>query len=196
MNTPSQTNAATSTRIGDYFVQRGRLTPSDIDAIAQLQESSGLRFGDAAVQLGLLDATEVQQALSEQYHYPTAPANIKLQPFAIASQANSSEAEAIRRLRTNIQLQQKLVNAYAIADVGARENEKTTYVATSLAIAFAQTGLSVLLINANLRQPSNKGLYNGRRAKGLSTVLSKRDSLNNCLNKDEFPNLSVLDAGP
>ena len=56
-----------SVRIGDFFVESGRLTSADVETIIKKQTDGNLRFGDAAIALGLLREDEVKQALSKQY---------------------------------------------------------------------------------------------------------------------------------
>ena len=56
--------------IGAILIDAGRLKPEDAERIMRLQREQPLRFGDAAIQLGLLNQADIQYALSRQFDYP------------------------------------------------------------------------------------------------------------------------------
>ncbi len=185
-----------SIRIGDFFVESGRLTSADVETIIKKQAEGNLRFGDAAIALGLLREDEVKQALSKQYQYPIASADAALAGFPIAYAPHTPEAEAIRKIRTQLLLQLDAGKNQTIAIVSPNSDEGKSYVATSLALAFAQNGQRTLLINANLREAQHSGVLDSQRRQGLSSVLSKRRALAHCLISTSFAKLYLLDAGP
>ena len=194
--TTAQPATPEHTRIGDYFIDSGRLDSADIDAIIRKQMASNLRFGDAAIALGLLRDEDVQQALSKQYHYPIGSADAALAEFPIAYAPHTPEAEAIRKIRTQLLLRLDAPKNQTIAIVSPNSGEGKSYVATSLALAFAQNGQRTLLINANLREAQHSGVLDSQRLQGLSSVLSKRRLLSQCLISTSFSKLCLLDAGP
>ncbi len=56
--------------MGAILIDAGRLTRHDAERILSLQREQGLRFGDAATQLGVLTQADVVFALSRQFDYP------------------------------------------------------------------------------------------------------------------------------
>src|SRR5690606_13645245 len=76
--------------------------------------------------------------------------------------------------------------------------EGKSYLAASLAVAFSQTGMRTLLLNANLREAGQRGVgeLQGRRDVGLSTMLSRRTPASVEQPLKSFPTLFLLDAGP
>ena len=50
--------------IGSILIQTGRLSQESVERILQFQRERGLRFGDAAIELGLLTQAHVEFALS------------------------------------------------------------------------------------------------------------------------------------
>ena len=56
--------------IGAILIDAGRLAPKTPSAILRLQKEEGLRFGDAAIKLGLLTEADIDYALSSQFDYP------------------------------------------------------------------------------------------------------------------------------
>jgi polysaccharide biosynthesis transport protein len=109
----------------------------------------------------------------------------------------SPRAEAFRQLRTNIRYLSVDQEVRSLVVSSAVSGEGKTAVATNLAIAMAQSGERVVLVDADLRRPSiaeRFGLPNGI---GLSSVLVGDASLEQALQpwRQDLP-LYVLTSGP
>lgn len=80
--------------------------------------------------------------------------------------------------------------------------EGKSTVASNLAIATAEIGMKVLLIDADLRRPALHEIFNLRNERGLSTLLRERTSLNGdrslggLIRESEIPGLFILTSGP
>lgn len=191
-----------SSRIGDELIAQGVLSREQVEQILALQQSAGLRFGEAAIRLGHLSERQVQRILSQQFGYATALSSdteALAVPLAITDAPLSQEAEAIRQIRANLATSQDEDGCLTVAILSPTEGEGKTYLASSLAIAFAQTGQSTLLINANLRssgQPEPLRPRHHGNPTGLSTMLAGRITDPPIRSVPGYPELSVLDAGP
>lgn len=53
-------------RLGDILVRRGRITRNQIEQVLQLQKTTGKKVGELLVQLGILKAEQVKEALAYQ----------------------------------------------------------------------------------------------------------------------------------
>ncbi|MFC4279120.1 CpsD/CapB family tyrosine-protein kinase [Achromobacter aloeverae] len=191
--------AGPTEKMGERFIRLGLLTEEQVQHVVKLQQAERLRFGQAAVKLGFVSEERVQSVLAEQYHYDYAPANQQQSdiPLAIASAPFSQEAEAIRQLRAEISIQLEGQPRIAIAIVSPEDGEGRAYLSASLAVAFAQTGRSTLLVNANLRASGQRDLLGASGgAGGLSSILAGRSGTGPCRAVPGFPKLAVLDAGP
>ncbi len=83
----------------------------------------------------------------------------------------------------------------ALTSAGAGEGKSTT--AAGLAVTLARNGLRVLLVDADLRRPSQHRLFGAPSETGLSTYLSgAAESLDSLLVATELENLVLLPAGP
>ncbi len=189
-------------RMGDALIARGRLNVAQVADIVALQQREHLRFGEAAKRLGYLGEDELQRVLAEQFGYPTAldaDASALLDPLAIAHAPFSQEAEAIRQIRANVTASLDLAGGLCVAVVSPHDGEGKTYLASSLAIALAQSSQDTLLINANLRpsgQPELLRVRGQADQNGLSSYLSRRVARAPTRAIPGFPTLAVLDAGP
>ncbi len=195
---PTLSATAPTEKMGERFVRAGLLTEEQVQRVVALQQAERLRFGQAAVRLGFVSEERVHAVLAEQYNY-AATMTGQSQPgitLAIAAEPFSNEAEAIRQLRAQISIQMEGAARMVIAVVSPGEHEGRSYLAASLAVAFAQTGRRTLLVNANLRAGGQGDILGRPQGTGLSGVLSGRAQSAHPRAVAGFPTLAVLDAGP
>jgi protein-tyrosine kinase len=185
-------------KIGDRFIQAGFLNEAQVKHIIDLQKKSHLRFGETAVQLGFLKEQQVQAVLSQQFSYATALMPVDhLDPSLVLAHAPFSlEAEQIRVLRAEIAIRLNERNPIAFTLVSPNNGEGRSYLAANLAIAFSQMKKRTLLIDADMRAPTQHKLFHIDNKTGLSTILAKRTRLSEGTHIASFPHLHVLPAGP
>ncbi|ARP97148.1 polysaccharide biosynthesis tyrosine autokinase [Bordetella genomosp. 13] len=184
-------------KLGERLVSAGLLTAEQVQSVIELQKRSGVRFGEAAIQLGYVTERDMQIALSEQFNYATALISHPTvgASLAIAHDPFGREAEAIRQLRAEISLRLDGQSNFSISIVSANDGDGKSYVAASLAIAYSQSGQRVLFIDADLRGSGND-LFQLQEGPGLSTMLAGRDAHAAGMPVPGFPLLHVLSAGP
>lgn len=196
-----RTRAAGAGRsIGAILVDRGRLTPENAERILRLQKDEGLRFGEAAIRLGLLTEDDIRHALSHQFDYPYLPIeDTSLSKELVAAyQPFSPSVEQLRALRSQLMLRwfDSDANRKALAVVSAEAKDGRSYLAANLAIVFSQLGERTLLIDADLRNPSQHKLFKLGDGPGLSSLLSERAGMDVIKPITSLLGLSVLQAGP
>lgn len=172
---------ATSTKMGPMLVATGKLNPKDLSMILATQKKHGLRFGDAALKLGLVSAEDISAILAEQFAYTQTPAaSSKLdRRLGALFQPDSAQAEALRSLRSELMLRYFNPQPHrSLALVSAEDAAGTALTAANLAISFAQLGLRTLLIDSNLRTPQLNGLFNlNEHTPGLSDWIADRTAV-------------------
>ncbi|MGV1034624.1 MAG: polysaccharide biosynthesis tyrosine autokinase [Microbacteriaceae bacterium] len=119
----------------------------------------------------------------------------KKQPLIVHTDPHSIRAEAFRALRTNLQFidTDRTSNGFVITSTVSSEGKSTT--AANLAIALAEAGRTVLLVEADLRRPKVAEYMGLEGAAGLTDVLIGRVSPNDVIQKWGKGNLYVLPAG-
>jgi receptor protein-tyrosine kinase len=191
--------------IGAILADEGKLTPDEIDRVVRLQKDLGIRFGEAAVQLGFITDNDVRYALAKQFDFPHLVPGVDekggLQPskeLVAAFAPFHPRTEELRALRTQLLIRwynpQAGRNALVIASPDAGEGR--SYVAANLAVVFSQLGARTLLIDADLRKPRQHEIFGIPPGVGLSSLLSGRSE-----KQAQFPvhglnRLTVLPAGP
>ncbi|MDR7204815.1 CpsD/CapB family tyrosine-protein kinase [Priestia megaterium] len=105
-------------------------------------------------------------------------------------------AEQYRTIRTNIQFSNvdKDIKTIVLTSSGAEEGKSTT--SSNLATVYAQQGLNVLLIDADLRKPTGHYTFRLENHIGLTNVLTRQSTLAQAVQESEIPHLSVLTSGP
>ena len=202
MNTMIDTRpTASAISIGGILIDSGRLTPEAAARILEVQKEEGLRFGDAAIRLGLLTEEDVQQALSQQYSYTyLQPGDDSVSEEVVAAfRPFSTIVEQLRALRSQLTLrwfdaEPEMHKTLAI--VSPESGDGRSFVAANLAVVFSQLGARTLLIDADLRKPRQHELFHLPNKLGLSSVLAGRGELDKVITRiPGLKALSVLPAG-
>jgi chain length determinant protein tyrosine kinase EpsG len=189
--------------IGDILAELRHLTAAQVEKVLEYQRSKGVRFGEAAVALGLASKDDVLFALAQQFHYPYAPEEKgKLKGDLVAlNEPFSARAEGFRALRS--QLMMRLFGEADAAQGGGRalaiistdSGDGKTYTATNLAVSLAQLGGRTLLVDADMRNPSVHEAFNLNNQTGLSGILSGRADKQVIQQVPAIPSLFVLTVG-
>jgi chain length determinant protein tyrosine kinase EpsG len=180
-------------------VDTGRLSIQDAERILHFQREKQLRFGDAGAQLGLITQADIDFALSRQFDFPyLLPGQSEVSEQVVAAYAPfAPEVESIRALRSQLMLRwlDSAPATRALAIVSATRNEGRSFIASNLAVTFSQLGERTLLIDADLRNPSQHRLFGLDNRVGLSALLSGRGGLDAIQAIPGLPGLSVLPSG-
>jgi non-specific protein-tyrosine kinase len=108
----------------------------------------------------------------------------------------AASAEAYRALRTNLMYSggERPITTLMLT-TAARAEDKSIAVA-NLAVTFAQAGYRTILVDADLRRPSQHTIWGVDNARGLTTMISDDTSLASPpLLPTEVPNLNLLTSG-
>ena len=195
-----QASSVLDRSIGDLIAESCKLKPDQIERIVAQQRSSGMRFGEAAIELGLATTEDVLFALAQQYHYPYAAHDQrKLSPELVAlNQPFSAQAESFRAIRS--QVMKRVFNdrsgpRRALAVLSPNSGDGKTFFAANLAVSLAQLGGRTLLIDADLRGPRQHEVFNLANAGGLAGILSGRTENDVVRAVPVVPGLFLLPVG-
>ena len=185
--------------IGVHIRDAGLLTQEQVEEILISQRQSGLKFGEAAMALGLLTTQQVSQMLREHFDiHSLAPGESAISNEIVAAyQPESSSIQPLRALRTILASQHIKSDSkgYTLAVTSADRGDGRSVVAANLAVLFSQIGMHTILVDADLRFPRQKDLFGLSSKSGLSSALA-RHSLNNMIEKvSGVGPLAILPAG-
>lgn len=110
----------------------------------------------------------------------------------------AAASEAFRELRTNLQYASvdKVMNAVVLTSPSLGDGKTVTTV--NLAVALAQSGKKVLIMDADLRKPKVHHYFGIKNTEGLTNVLTGEKDLKkiNISEKQDIPNLYIMTSGP
>lgn len=115
--------------------------------------------------------------------------------LALLKDPSSASAEAYRALRTALEYLNfdGSLKTILVTSAAPREGKSTTL--ANLAVAIAQTGKRVLVIEGDFRRPTVHRFFGVNNDVGLSDVLTGRASLRAAIQGCSVPNLGILPCG-
>jgi chain length determinant protein tyrosine kinase EpsG len=183
--------------IGGLLLDSGKITPENAERVLRMQKELGIRFGEAAMRLGLITEADIQQILARQFDYPYLQVSeggysphlkAAYEPF-------SAQVETLRAVRSQLMLSWFTRGHSALLVAAVDSGDGASLLAANLAVVFSQLGERTLLVDANMRRPSQHDIFALKGRQGLSDVLAGRADLNAVNKIEHFLSLSVLSAG-
>lgn len=192
-------SSALGRSIGDIIAELRNLTAEQVEQVLQRQRETGVRFGEAAVELGFATRDDVLFALSQQFQYPYAPEERRsVSPELVAlNEPFSPRAEAFRAMRSQVMMRvfNEVDARRALAIISPEAGDGKTYCAANLAVTLAQLGGRTLLVDADMRGPRQHEVFKIDNRAGLSGILSGRSDSQVIQQVIGVPSLFVLPVG-
>jgi succinoglycan biosynthesis transport protein ExoP len=104
-------------------------------------------------------------------------------------------AEAFKSIRTNVLFSTAEEGMRTLVVTSAGPGEGKSLVASNLAMALAQAGQRVLLVDCDMRRPRVHEIFEGPQEPGLSNVLSGNAKTSEAIRKASLPGLWLMPAG-
>ncbi len=122
--------------------------------------------------------------------------NVRDRDLGIFREPRSMAAECCRSIRTNILFMSPdhPIRTMVITSPSPQEGKTTT--AVNLAVAMAEAGGRVLLIDTDMRRPRLHRSFNVPNQVGVSTLILGNSRIEDAIKHTEIPNLDVLPCGP
>ena len=116
-------------------------------------------------------------------------------PLAVLADPHSPSAEAYRSLAANLQFAYAGRQLQTIGITSAAEGEGKSTTVANLAVALAQSGRRVIVVDADLRRPGQHTLFGLQRDQGLTNLLVG-DEPELPLQDSGAPGVRILASGP
>lgn len=114
----------------------------------------------------------------------------------IINRPKSVISEQIRTLRTNILFTSADVKIKKMLVTSSEQGEGKSTISANLAASFAQAGYRTLLVDADLRKPTQHKIFEQMNVKGLSNLIAGQVLLEETINPNVLPGLDLLTSGP
>lgn len=103
--------------------------------------------------------------------------------------------EMYKSIRTSLMFTLSANKDNAILVTSAEPNSGKSVTSANLGLSFSQTGSKVLIIDCDMRNPSQQKIYAQENTKGLSNVLSNMCTFEDTVKRNVKDNLDLLTAG-
>lgn len=195
--TPRSGERIENRTIGRILVDLGKLRERDTVRVFEYQRKKRLRFGEAARKLGLVDLPDVNAALAIQFDFPylqRGQGSLGAELVA-AHEPGHAHSEAIREVRTHLLTHWLSPERKVVVVASPGSGDGRSYLAANLAVSFAQLGEKTLLVDGDLRTPSQHRLFGLGGGPGLAQALAGGLGLRVAERIAYFDELMVLTAG-
>jgi protein-tyrosine kinase len=173
---------------------RCHMSPADLDTISAMMRHSNLGFSQSAVHLGFATQDDVDDAMAGLGYVDKEKESVvevamnklsedrqvvihvaePVRPSArlvVAHDPDNPRSELIRALRTELLLRNDGRQSNVICMVSPSPGEGRSQLCAELGIAFAQLGRRTLLVDGDMRRPTQHDLFSTRNIRGLSDAL-------------------------
>lgn len=124
-------------------------------------------------------------------------ANNRQESLVTISNPRSPISEAYRSLRTNLEFSSldRPLKTMVVTSAGPEEGKSTTL--ANLAVTLAQAEKKVILVDCDLRRPSQHEIFEVGNSLGLTSMVVDEEAFRNPpLQETPVPNLKLLPSGP
>jgi capsular exopolysaccharide synthesis family protein len=125
-----------------------------------------------------------------------AVARSKDQPNPLIHEVGLSNfSEAFKTVRTNVLFSSAEDGVRSLVVTSAGPGEGKSICSSNIAVALAQAGLRVLLVDADMRRPRVHEIFNQSQEPGLSNLLTANAKASEAIRKSAVPGLWLMPAG-
>ncbi len=127
---------------------------------------------------------------------PKYKSDIPPNQLLVLKKPKSLISEALRAIRTNLQFINNDEGPKLVAVTSTISGEGKTFFAMNLAGILAFSNKKVIVIDFDMRKPKIHLGFNVENIKGVSTILSNIDTIDDCIQPSRVKNLDFITAGP
>jgi succinoglycan biosynthesis transport protein ExoP len=109
--------------------------------------------------------------------------------------AESRHAEAYRVLRTNIQFSKKMTDGHSLCLTSGGAGEGKSLTSCNLAFIYAYAGQKTLLVDADLRRPTQHKMFKISNAVGFADYLMGKKTAKDLIIRTSVPQLDFIPSG-
>ncbi|MEB8121497.1 polysaccharide biosynthesis tyrosine autokinase [Staphylococcus xylosus] len=122
--------------------------------------------------------------------------NRNINPLITMEKPKSVISEKFRGIRTNILFSTADNGVQTIVFTSEKPAAGKSTISANVAITYAQAGYKTLLIDGDMRKPSQHYLFNTDNMDGFSNLIINNTDYNKAIHKTDIVNLDLLTSGP
>ncbi|WP_204236872.1 polysaccharide biosynthesis tyrosine autokinase [Mammaliicoccus sciuri] len=122
--------------------------------------------------------------------------NRNINPLITLEKPKSVISEKFRGIRTNILFSTADNDVQTIVFTSEKPAAGKSTISANVAITYAQAGYKTLLVDGDMRKPSQHYLFNTDNMDGFSNLIINKTHYNKAIHKTDIVNLDLLTSGP
>lgn len=122
--------------------------------------------------------------------------NRSANPLIIMEKPKSVISEKFRGIRTNILFSTADNDVQTIVFTSENPVAGKSTISANVAITYAQAGYKTLLIDGDMRKPTQHYIFNTDNMDGFSNLIINKTDYNKAIHKTDIVNLDLLTSGP
>ncbi|MBU8680708.1 polysaccharide biosynthesis tyrosine autokinase [Staphylococcus saprophyticus] len=120
-----------------------------------------------------------------------------ISPLIALEKPKSSLSEKFKGIRTNIIFSNANEEIQSVVFSSEKSESGKSTISANVAITYAQAGYKTLLLDGDMRKPTQHSIFNKSNNIGLSNLIIKNDNIDDYINNIEnVKNLDLLTSGP
>jgi len=127
---------------------------------------------------------------------PRYESDIPISQLIVDKNPKALISEAFRTIRTNLNFIDNTEGSKIVSVTSTISGEGKTFVAINIAGVLAFTGKKVIIIDLDMRKPKIHKGFGVANDKGMSTILTEANTVEECFRESHLPNLKFITAGP
>lgn len=120
----------------------------------------------------------------------------EMKPLITFEDPRSVTSEKFRGIRTNILFSAVDTDIQSVIFTSEKPSAGKSTVSANVAVTYAQAGYKTLLIDGDMRKPTQHYTFNQSNIEGLSTLILKNIYYKEIVKDTEIENLDLLTSGP
>ncbi|MEB6121379.1 polysaccharide biosynthesis tyrosine autokinase [Mammaliicoccus sciuri] len=122
--------------------------------------------------------------------------NRNINPLITMENPKSVISEKFRGIRTNILFSTADNEVQTIVFTSEKPAAGKSTISANVAITYAQAGYKTLLIDGDMRKPTQHYIFNTDNIDGFSNLIINKTDYNKAIHKTDIVNLDLLTSGP
>ncbi|EJX17147.1 hypothetical protein SOJ_25960 [Staphylococcus sp. OJ82] len=120
----------------------------------------------------------------------------KLSPLYVHDKPKSTISEKFRGIRSNIMFSSAREEIKSLLITSEKPSSGKSTISANIAITYAQAGYKTLIIDGDMRKPTQHYIFDLPNNSGLSNLIINRATYSESIKETKIDNLAILTAGP
>lgn len=119
-----------------------------------------------------------------------------ISPLYVHDKPKSTISEKFRGIRSNIMFSSADNEIKSLLITSEKPKSGKSTVSANIAVTYAQAGYKTLIIDGDMRKPTQHYIFDLTNTSGLSNLIIKKATYNDSIKETKVENLAILTAGP